>query len=104
MMRKLEALYKRLPKFFRNKFTLTFLGFLVWMFFFDAHHIFSRAKSMRELREARQQVAYYKQQIAQTEKDLSLLFSSNESIERFARERFYLKRDDEEVYLLAEEE
>lgn len=102
-MRRIKAIYNRLPKFIRNKYSLTFLGFLLYMLLFDSHGILMRVGQMRELREARAQVHYYKDQIAQTEKELNLLFSSPENIEKFARERFYLKRDGEVVFLIEEQ-
>jgi hypothetical protein len=103
-VRKLKSLYDRLPRFLRNKYALTTLAFLAWMLFFDAHGIVQRLRGIRELREAKAQVQYYKKQIAQTQKDLNMLFSSPESMERFARERFYLKKDNEEIFLIEEEQ
>jgi cell division protein FtsB len=87
----------------RNKFTLTFLGFMLYMLLLDSHGIIRRVQQVHELKEARAQVRYYHEEIAQTEKELQLLFSSDESIERFARERFFLKRDNEEVFLIEED-
>jgi len=102
MFSKVTRLYHRLPRFVRNKFTLSFAGFLLWMLFFDGHSILRRAHDIGQLRAARSQMTYYKSQIAQAQQELDQLFSTNENMERFARERFFLKRDDEQVFLIAE--
>lgn len=101
-MKKIKGLVMRLPKPLRGINALALIGFLVWMSAFDRHNVVNRAKQIKELRDARQQVSFYKSEIAIAENDLQQLFSSPENIERFARERFYLKRDNEDVFVIDE--
>ncbi len=95
--------WNELPAFFRNKYILVTLAFLIWMLFFDNYNLFVRSEIRGELREVRQKKAYYEAQIEEVKTELNSLFGSEESLEKFAREKYYMKRADEDVFIIVDE-
>ncbi len=81
---------------------LTLSGFIIWLVFFDHNDIFLQMNRSSELRELRKSKAYYAQQIEIVKKDLSELQNNPASIERAAREKYLMKKDNEDLYVFEE--
>lgn len=94
----------RIPKFAKNFYVLVGATFLVWMLFFDSNDFITRYKLTRELRELESQRAYYLEQIEQVHKDREELMTNPALLEKFARERYLMKKPTEDVYVLVEVE
>ena len=101
-MKKLIQLYNRIPSYIKNKYTLTLFGFFIWMLFFDAHNIINRVQSYLELNDARIKREYYKSEISQAKKDMQDLLTNQSSLERFAREKYMMKKEDEDLFIIVE--
>ncbi|EIJ39266.1 FtsB family cell division protein [Galbibacter orientalis] len=87
-------------KFFSNIYVLVLTVFVIWMLFFDANSWwFTHRELDKEIEKLEEQKVHLKEAI---EKDKSILrkLNSKEEIEKFAREEYYLKKDDEEIYLI----
>jgi cell division protein DivIC len=92
--------FKPVISYFKNKYIITILAFLVWMTFFDPKDIgliFSRTSKLKELKTSEK---HLKTQILETRKELSLLKTDASSIEKYAREKFYMKKDNEELFIV----
>jgi len=84
----------------RNKYLISGVFFLVWMFFFDPKDIpsdFARKSKLNELQKSEQ---HLNQMISETSKDLNLLKTSPETIEKYARENYLMKKDNEDVFIV----
>ena len=92
-----------IPAFFRNKFLLTATGFMVWMLFFDHNNIFVQLERRGELNDLKDTRHYYEMQVSATQKELDELQSNAASIEKAAREKYLMKKDNEDLYVVAEE-
>jgi|KBSMisStaDraftv2_1062788.scaffolds.fasta_scaffold00307_31 cell division protein FtsB len=92
-----------IPAFFRNKFLLTATGFMVWMLFFDHNNIFVQLERRGELNDLKDTKHYYEMQVSATQKELDELQSNAASIEKAAREKYLMKKDNEDLYVVAEE-
>jgi len=68
----------------------------------DRDFVTSHFRHARELRRLEQSKAYYEQQIAATKKELDQLKSDPAILEKYARERYLMKRDNEDVFLILE--
>lgn len=84
----------------KNKFILTGLAFFIWMLFFDENSIPDQVHRYSVLSEKEAQEEYLIQQIDSLEKDKAQLLSDKASQEKFAREKYLMKRDDEELFLI----
>lgn len=86
-----------------NKFFLAFMIFFVWILFFDSNNLINRFKVKSELRQMELQKRYYLQEISQNELIRDQLMHDLEQVETYGRERYLMKRDQEDVYLIIEE-
>ncbi len=86
--------------FLRNKYVLSVLAFIAWMIFFDPKDwglIAARRDKLKELQKSEQHLNL---QIAETRKELSLLKTSAATIEKYAREKYHMKKDNEDLYIV----
>ncbi len=85
---------------FTNKFVLTAIAFLVWMSFFDQHNWVSLAGKRRNLEEIKTGIAYLNAEIAQMEEACQGLREDPKYLERFARETYQMKREEEDLFIV----
>ena len=87
-------------KFFRfitNKFVITGTAFAIWMIFFDENNWSMQQKRKEQLQQTTDGIAYLQKEIALEEKRHKELLSDPRTLEKFARERYRMKRDNEDV-------
>lgn len=94
---------KKLPKVFRNFYFLTGLFFLVWMIFLDSNNLMARFNLSSKLNSLENEKEYYEEKILEVEKDRDELFGTKESVEKFAREKYLMKKETEDVFVVVEE-
>jgi cell division protein FtsB len=94
---------KRLINLFKNKFFLVTLAFVVWMIFFDKNDLFSQYEYRRQVHKLTQERDFYKAQTDQVAKELNELTSNPQQLEKYAREKYLMKKDNEDVYLIVPE-
>lgn len=93
----------RVPKVFRNFYMIAGLIFLTWMLFLDSNDFMSRYKLSAKLRALENEKEYYQEKIKEVEKDREELFGDRESLEKFAREKYLMKKENEDVFIIVEE-
>ena len=101
-MKRIKDLYQKLPAPLRNKYIITFIVFLVWIFFIDTFDIITQIKMNKEFKQLKEQQEFYKSEV---KKDSTIIYNLNnnpEEQERFARERFLMKKDNEDLYIVRE--
>lgn len=91
-----------IPSWLRNKFFVAFAAFAVWMLFFDEKDVFTMRHHRQELRELQQSKRYYTDQISKEKTELENLKNNPVILEKFAREKYYMKRDNEDLFLIPE--
>ncbi|SEP20717.1 septum formation initiator family protein [Mucilaginibacter sp. OK283] len=94
---------KRLISLFKNKFFLVTLAFVVWMIFFDKNDLFSQYEYRTQVNKLKKERDFYKAQTDQVTKELNELTSNRQQLEKFAREKYLMKKDNEDVYLIVPE-
>ena len=94
---------KRLIELFRNKYLLCALAFVVWMLFFDRNDMLSQYEYSSEVSKLKDEKAFYEQETNQVKKDLKELTSNLKMAEKFAREKYVMKKDNEDVFVIVEE-
>ncbi len=93
-------MWNRIPSFLKNKYLITVVIFLVWLTFFDRNNFISQIRYGRILNNQRKQVEFYKSEIARDSTALHELMSDTASLEKFAREKYLMKKDNEDIYLI----
>ena len=97
-------LFSHIPSWAKNKYFITLTAFIVWMIFFDAKDILTQRERTQELRELQESKAYYTAEIAKERKILEELKSNPAAIEKFAREKYMMKRDNEDLFIVQKPE
>ena len=93
----------RIPGWLKNKYFLTTVGFVVWVMFFDNRDfITSHFRERAELIKLEKSKQYYEQQIAVTQKELDQQKTNPALLEKYAREKYLMKRDNEDLFLIKE--
>ena len=103
-MKKWIEKYKQLPWYLKNIYFAILLFFVVWMIFFDANNLFYQFKLSHKLNELEVEKSYYNDEINEVNELKEELFSTDDRKEKFAREKYYMKRDNEDVFIIVEEE
>lgn len=83
-----------------NKYTITAAGFAVLMLFFDQNDYASVKEQNRELKEVKENIAHLNAEIAKYDADYDALMRNPQELERYAREKFRMKRDTEDLYVI----
>ena len=97
-MKKKADLWLQTLDWFSNRYVLTAAVGLVWVTFISEIDLVYLAKSQLELNRLENQVAHYELEIEATRNQLVDLTSNPERLERFAREKYFMKRDNEDVF------
>jgi len=87
-------------KIVKNKYALSFIVFVVWICFFDRNDLITQWDRKQELQKLEVSTSFYEKEIANTKKDLVDLKNRSAILEKFAREKFYLKRPNEDIFLV----
>ncbi len=94
---------KRFLNLFRNKYFLVSSVFLVWMVFFDRNDLFSQWEYHQQVSKLKQERDFYQKETAKVHQDLDELTSNKEKLEKFAREKYLMKKDNEDVFVIVKE-
>jgi len=90
-----------IPAWLKNKYLLTLAGFVVWMLFFDDRDFYITCfRQRQELNDLRTSKQYYERQISATRKELDQLKINAFTIEKYAREKYLMKRDNEDLFII----
>jgi len=86
-----------------NKYLIVFVAFVVWIMFFDENNLMQHRQNLAELTQLEAQVDFYKHKIEADKRKLYELQTNDENLEKFAREQFLMKRADEDIFVIVEE-
>ena len=90
----------KVPAWLRNKYIVAGTLFLAWLIFLDRHNFLSQYELYSEVNQLENQKAFYKQEIDRARQDQYELLSSPEKLEKFAREQYRMKKDDEDLFIV----
>lgn len=90
----------KIPAVLKNKFVLTPIVFVVWMFFFNDVDLFFIMRSKQELNAMQKEVKYLKEQNELTREQLHDLTTNKETLEKFARETYFMKKPNEDLFIV----
>ncbi|WP_026897951.1 FtsB family cell division protein [Daejeonella oryzae] len=94
----------RLIETLRNKYLIVSIAFVVWMLFFDRNDLMSQYDYRTQLNKLQAEKEFY---LIETEKaitDLDELSTNKEKLEKFAREKYLMKKENEDVFVIIKEE
>ena len=102
-MNKLKLFYIKLKQNkWINKYTITLLIFAIIIIFVDDNSLIDRYKAYLEKRELQKEKAKYEENIKKDQEFLDAIQSNPEELEKFAREEYKMKGENEDVYIIKE--
>lgn len=94
---------ERLLELIRNKYFLSVAAFIVWMLFFDKNDMLSQYEFRSEVNKLQEEKDFYEKETATVKKDLNELNTNLNTAEKFAREKYFMKKDNEDVFVIIKE-
>ena len=91
-----------IPAWLKSKYFLCSIGFIIWMIFFDPRDLYSQLEHTRELNDLKASKSYYQQEITKETAELERLKTDPATLEKYAREKYLMKRDDEDLFIVSE--
>lgn len=95
-------IWANLPWYVKNIYFAILAFFIVWMMFFDKYNLYSHYKFSKKLNYLENQREYFLKEIDEIEELKTELFSTDEKKEKFARERYWMKKDNEDIFVIVE--
>lgn len=92
--------FKKVPTPLKNKYIFTLLLFFIWLFVFDKHRLLTQLSLSNTHSKLLAEKAFYEEGIQQTKVEKANI---NANLEKYAREKFYMKKKDEDVYIFVGE-
>ena len=90
-------------KILGNKYLITGVVFLTWLIFFDNNNLIRQYGLRAELKELQKEKQYYLEQIEINRIATEELMTNQSTLEKFAREKYLMKRENEDIYLIIKE-
>src|ERR1700712_3054472 len=93
-------LIRHIPPFIYNKYFLATSLFIIWMLFFDRNDFFTLMERRKELHQIEESKDYFSHKIAEGKKFSLDMRSNADAVEKFVREKYLMKRDNEDLFLV----
>ncbi len=87
-------------KIFSNYYFTFLLCFGIWMLFFDDNDIFSRYRLWNKKHDLENEVTFYNEKIKEVKEEKNEILGTNEATEKFAREKYLMKKPTEEIFII----
>ncbi len=95
---------KKLPLLFRNRYVLVIAGFFLYVTFFDAYDLISQIGLKYKIWKINTEIEYLDENTAQATARIDELTSDEKLLEKFAREQYRMRRENEEIFVIIPEE
>ena len=92
-----------LQNLIRYRYAITLGVFVLWMIFFDQNNMIEQYKLRSQLKDLKDEKEYYLQEMAKAQQEYDELFTNQESLEKFAREKYLMKRENEDIFVIVPE-
>lgn len=103
-MDRIQELIKKIPKPLRNKYLILLLFFILWITFLDDYNLINQSKIKKKVDNLKEQRDFYITEIKKDSTELFKLKNDSTEQERFAREKFLMKKKNEDVFIIREKE
>jgi len=94
----------RLIYLLKNKYFLSSIAFIGWMLFFDRNDLMSQYDYRTEVNKLQAEKEFYIRETEKAKKDLDELSTNKEKLEKFAREKYLMKKENEDVFVIIKED
>ena len=103
-MDRIQDIIRKLPKPLRNKYLILFLLFILWVIFIDDYNLINQSKIKNTVDDLKSQKEFYISEIKSDSTELHKLQNDPAEQEKFAREKFLMKKENEDIFIIREKE
>lgn len=100
----LQEIWERIGPTVKNKYFITLTVFGLYLLFFDQNNLMDRFEAMANLKQLQKDKEYYIEKIEEDTKRMKELKTNDENLEKFAREQYLMKKPNEDVFIIVEED
>jgi cell division protein FtsB len=87
----------------KYKYLIAIVIFSLWMFVFDSNNIIKQMEYMSTLNKLEQERQYYLNEIKENQSSTNELVTNIDKLERYAREKYLMKKENEDIFLVIDE-
>ncbi|HDO06645.1 MAG TPA: septum formation initiator family protein [Bacteroidetes bacterium] len=87
-------------KHINNRYFYTGLAFIIWMVFFDSDNLREQMRLSNKIDRLEQQKHFYKTEIKNNKSALNALKYDTLQLEKYAREKYFMRKDNEDIYVI----
>ncbi len=95
-----KRLLQHLKALLTSKYLIVLSLAIVWMIFFDNYNLPSHVSMNQQISQLKADKQFYQKAIQEVDFEYAKLYNNPEALERYAREQFYMKRADEDVFVV----
>ena len=103
MGKKKNSFFKKVIPVVLNKYFISIVAIIVWVTFFDKDDLLSQYQLRQKLQQLRTERNYYKNEIKTSKNDMNELRTNPANLEKFAREKYQMKKDNEEIFVIVKD-
>lgn len=95
----MQKILQKAASILRNKYYFSLIAFVLWITFFDNNNVYEIYRLRKNYAELSRQKDFYLKETARVTAEKQELFGSDKALEKFARERYFMKKDDEDLFI-----
>lgn len=103
MGKKRKKIWKTLLSVVWNKYFISVAAIIAWIAFFDKNDLMSQYELRQKLHQLRTERHYYQREIEKSKNDMNELRTNPANLEKFAREKYLMKKDNEEIFVIVKD-
>lgn len=89
----------KIPNWLKNRYAFSFLIIAIWVSFIGQSNLLIQYGYWKQLKELEQEKEYFSKEIEKTKTELEELTTNPKSLEKFAREKYFMKKENEVVFV-----
>lgn len=94
---------KKIFSILKNKYLLTIIGLVIWVVFFDKNDLRTQIELHQQVKQLEKERNYFSQEISVITSDIKELTTNPNTLEKFAREKYLMKRNNEDIFVIVED-
>ncbi|MCI4667733.1 MAG: septum formation initiator family protein [Bacteroidia bacterium] len=98
-----QRIFQRLAKTAGTKYFLVLVLAGIWMLTFDRYNLVSQQRVDNQISQYQNDIAHYNNAIKELNQESARLFSNEQALEQYVREKYYMKKSGEDVFVIVNE-
>ena len=89
---------------YKWRYVIVFSMALLWMTFFDNNSLIYRYKLNAEISDLEDNIQAHEEKIQELQRQKKELLGNEHNLEKYAREKYFMKKDNEDVFVIVDQE